>query len=160
MKVVIRKLRTDDAIISWVWRNDLSIWKLTAKSWNTYVNYETELKWIQSVLLDKTRLTYAICVGQYEEYIGNVQLTNINSEDACFHIFIGNKNYWGKGIGMIATKLFIDHVKNNLNIKKIYLYVKETNTAALSIYNKVGFVNVGLIKSQIKMELKIKNEQR
>lgn len=95
MKIIIRELEVDDAKISWKWRNDPEVWRLTGRKWNNHVTYEIEKEWIKKVKEEKNSLRFAICVGEENEYVGNVQLTNIEEESAIFHIFIGNKKILG-----------------------------------------------------------------
>ena len=139
MDVIIRKLTLNDANVSWKWRNDPEVWRLTGREWNNIVTEEIEKEWIRKVLKDKSSIRFAICVGKNEEYIGNVQLTDLKEETAIFHIFIGDKAYWGKGIGFYATKLIIEYAKDKLKLKKIYLTVKKNNIAAIKTYIKNGF---------------------
>ncbi len=84
----------------------------------------------------------AICVGDDARYIGNVQLTNISQGKAVFHIFIGEKQFWGKGIGKVATQLMIKYAKDVLGLEELSLVVLMNNKAAIRIYNAVGFVEV------------------
>jgi len=158
MNVLLRKISPEDALISWKWRNDPDIWKLTGRKWEGNVDLNIERKWIEQVINDPTRITFSIVAGTDFEYIGNVQITNINTNNARFHIFIGNKNYWRKGIGSEATRLFIEYVKKNLNIKSIYLFVNKTNVAALKIYRNVGFIEDSANYYQIKMSLYLNND--
>ena len=72
-------------------------------------------------------------------YIGNVQLTKITDQNAEFHIFIGEKNMHGKGIGTQATKLILNYAFYNLNLKTIYLTVNKKNHNAIKAYKKCGF---------------------
>jgi Acetyltransferases, including N-acetylases of ribosomal proteins len=107
MKIEIRPLVISDASISWKWRNDPHIWKLTGRKWNNEVTKQMEEKWLEAVIINKNEKRFAICVNK--KYVGNVQLTDINKNKAQFHIFIGEKSYWGKGIATEATKLILDY---------------------------------------------------
>ena len=117
MKVLIRDLKIEDAKVSWKWRNDPDVWKLTGRKWNSYVTKRIEENWIKEVKQERNSKRFAICVGEHKRYIGNVQLTEIEDNEAFFHIFIGEKKFWGKGIGTSATKLLIEYAKNNLKLK-------------------------------------------
>lgn len=140
MKIIIRELDVDDAKISWKWRNDPEVWRLTGRKWNNHVTYEIEKEWIKKIKEEKNSLRFAICVGEENEYVENVQLTNIEEESAIFHIFIGNKKFWGKGIGSKATELLIEQAKSLKTLREIRLSVKVDNKVAIKIYNKAGFV--------------------
>lgn len=155
MKVFLRELEVNDAEIAWEWRNDPEVWKLTGRKWNNHVTQKIEEDWIKKVKEEKDSVRFAICVGDEKEYVGNVQLTNIEKGSGIFHIFIGNKNYWGKGIGEKATKLLIDYTKANLELKAIKLLVRINNKAAIKIYEKVGFCVENIDNENFSMIYKI-----
>jgi diamine N-acetyltransferase len=139
MQIAIRPLKISDASISWKWRNDPHIWKLTGRKWNNKVTKQMEEQWLEMVLLNKNEKRFAICVNKNKKYVGNVQLTDIKNSKAQFHIFIGEKSYWGKGIATKATKLILDYGFDMLKLNEVYLYVKKDNLAAINAYKKCGF---------------------
>jgi len=154
MKIYLRKLKIEDAFISYKWRNNPKIWNLTGKKPNKTITPEIELKWIKEVLSRKDEYRCAICIDKTDEYIGNVQLTNISNGKAEFHIFIGEERYWGKGIGTKATKEMIKIGFQLLNLNEIYLFVNKLNIAAIIAYLKAGFVIEQCKDKQIKMVIK------
>lgn len=139
MKLTFRELRVEDAEISWKWRNDPEIWKLTQRKWDNYVTKETEEEWIKKILQEKDSRRFAICVGEDQKYIGNIQLTDINEDSAHCGIFIGDKEYWGKGIAKTATQFALDYAKVNLHVKKVIAVVKKKHRNALAVLEKLGF---------------------
>jgi RimJ/RimL family protein N-acetyltransferase len=139
MKVSIRPLSEKDAIVSFRWRNNADVWRYTGNRPDRWVTEEMETQWIKAVLSREGEKRYAICVGDDEEYVGNVQLTDITTENAQFHIFIGKVEYHGKGIGTKATQLVLDHARSVLKLRSVYLKVDIKNTPALRIYEKCGF---------------------
>lgn len=149
-KVLIRPLEISDAFLSWKWRNDEEIWRFTGNKPNIQITAEIEKEWIQKVLNEVHSKRFAIIVN--DTYIGNIQLTNITNINAEYHIFIGDKNYWGKGIAFSATQQILRYAKNELNLKSIYLFVNPIHDKAIRLYEKSGFKQ---ISNEIKMELEI-----
>ena len=137
--IYIRPLRREDALTSYKWRNDPDIWLYTGRRPDRIITPEIELDWIDRVLKDTTSRRFAICLKEDGTYIGNVQLTDIEKETAKFHIFIGTKEYWGKGFATEATELLIRYAKENLMLKKLHLWVNPLNKAAVKVYLKCGF---------------------
>ncbi len=139
--IYLRKLELKDAEVSYKWRNDEIVWRQTGSKPDRYITLEIEMNWLAEALKRKNELRYAICLIKNDQYIGNVQLTDIDKEKkkAQFHIFIGERNYWGKGIGYEATSKFIKMIFEHGDIEHIYLKVKKSNLAALKIYKSVGF---------------------
>ncbi|UOK43780.1 MULTISPECIES: GNAT family N-acetyltransferase [Flavobacterium] len=140
-KILIRPLVISDAETSWKWRNDSEIWKYTGSRPSIPITPEIEKEWIIKVLADPYSKRFAITVDN--QYVGNIQLTNITASDAEYHIFIGDKNYWGKGVGYAATQQIIRYAKNNLKLKEIYLHVNPSNNAAVKLYENCGFKGGG-----------------
>lgn len=62
---------------------------------------------------------------------------------ATFGIFIGDKNYWGHGLGTEATMLALDYAFNVLNLNSVSLEVVDYNKRAVQCYEKCGFSLVG-----------------
>ena len=57
-----------------------------------------------------------------------------------------------KGIGKLLLKHLIDGAKQSENIEKIVLQVRSTNIRAISLYKKMGFIEEGLLKNNIKID--------
>jgi len=149
--VLIRPLATTDAIFSWEWRNDPEIWRFTGKRPDQYITPQIEKEWIEKVLSETNSKRFAIIVNDI--YVGNIQLTNIaEDKTAEYHIFIGNKNYWSKGIGQLATIQIIRYAKTILNLEALYLSVHPDNVGGIKLYEKCNFKKVN---SDIKMTLNL-----
>ena len=148
-KVLIRPLRFEDAFISWKWRNDPKVWEHTGSKPNILVTEEIEKQWILEKLEERNSVRFAIEVDDI--YVGNIQLTNIiEKKTAEYHIFIGDKSYWGKGVATLATAQIIRFAKTVKNLQSLYLSVKPENNAAIRVYEKSGFIKVN---DDVKMTL-------
>jgi RimJ/RimL family protein N-acetyltransferase len=152
MEIYIRPLREEDALTSWKWRNDPEVWKLTGSRPDRYITEELELSWIKRVLQDQSTKRFAICVSGTDKYIGNVQLTDITGECAEFHIFIGDRSCWGKGVSTQATRLILDYAWNVLLLKSVFLCVNKDNVAAIRSYEKNGFTTINCDDRDLTME--------
>ncbi|MDO5509779.1 MAG: GNAT family N-acetyltransferase [Weeksellaceae bacterium] len=136
----IRPLELEDALISYEWRNDPEIWKFTGSRPNRKITKEIETDWISKAINDPFSRRFAIIADN--EYIGNIQITNISESSATYHIFIGNKNWWGKGVSKLATFEILHFAKEHLNLNTIYLSVSEENIYAIKSYEASGFVKI------------------
>ncbi len=151
--IKIRLLQEDDYIISYKWRNNPEIWKYTGKKPDKKITPEIEKEWIRNVLDDKESSRHAILVNN--KYVGNIQLTNICQTDAEYHIFIGETDYWGKGVAFEASLLLLQYAQKELGLDKIYLYVSCEHLGAIKLYEKLGFMTVEQKNNTFKMEKKI-----
>ncbi|TKB97613.1 GNAT family N-acetyltransferase [Pedobacter cryophilus] len=137
--IYLRPLNLEDAETSYRWRNNPEIWNFTEFKPNKHITVEIETEWLYRILQNKDEYRFAICLKETGQYLGNVQLLNVNNKTACFHIFIGETSFWGKGIGNKATALLLEHGFNNLKLDFITLRVHKDNSFALSVYKKMGF---------------------
>lgn len=142
MNVSIRPLSITDAATSYKWRNDPKVWEYTGSRPDREITPEIETEWICSVLKRKNERRFAICAddGRGPVYVGNVQLTGIDGDTAQFHIFIGEKEYWGRGVGSLATKKILQLAEHDLSLKTIWLEVNCKHTSAIRMYERCGFV--------------------
>lgn len=142
--IFLRPLQREDAQVSWRWRNDSEVWKLTFRQPDQVVTPALEEEWIDKVLADKNRLNFAICLNETKQYIGNVYLTDIDwMEKSGFQgTFIGEKSFWGKGIGTQARMLMHQIVAEEYGIKMIYSEILEDNLASIKSALKCGFTEI------------------
>lgn len=94
---------------------------------------------------------FAICDKNTSKHIGNIKLDFYDPSAKVIElgILIGEKNYWGKGIGYEAGKLVIDYAFSNLDIRKIWAAVYSNNPASKRMFEKLGFKIEGIQKEHI-----------
>jgi len=154
-KIYLRELREEDASEEYCnWLNDSVVNKYLETKKCTL----NELKeYIKKKVDDSNVCFFGIFVKENDKHIGNIKLEPIDFQQkkATLGILIGNKEYWGKGIGTDATKLILDHAFNDLNLEEIKLGVISENKAAIRVYEKVGFVIDHINKNKVKYENKL-----
>ena len=148
-KLYLRPLEINDSLVSYKWRNDSDIWVYTGNKPNRLITPEIEYNWLKDVLMRKDELRFAIVDKEKEKYIGNIQLTKMAFGSAEYHIFIGEKNYWGSGFAYEASKLMIEYVKYNMNIKVLYLNFDSNHLVAQKLYLKLGFTEYEIGKMKL-----------
>lgn len=149
--IYLRELYLSDAKTSFNWRNNPIIWKYTGFSPDKIISEKMELDWLKKALAKPNDHRFAICLKSSSQYIGNVQLTNVNSNTADFHLFIGEPSFWGKGIGKEASILMLNFGFTHLDLDSIILEVHKENYPAQSIYKKIGFSENGMNNDFLKM---------
>lgn len=153
MNVYIRPLCEADAAVSCRWRNDPEVWQYTGSRPDRHIDEAIEIQWLRRVTADSTSARFAVCVEGTDEYIGNVQLTDIRNSTAQFHIFVGNRNFWGKGVSTKATALILTYAWQMLSLDSVYLEVNVNNTAAVRSYEKNGFRTVAIQGQILRQEV-------
>ena len=137
MQVTIRPLKEEDAYTSVKWRNDPSVFKYTGNVYKKKIIIENELEWIRKLCANLNDYRCAIVVDGV--YVGNIYLTGIDGISAHYHIFIGNKKYWGKGVAKQASEQILAYAFNVLRLESVRLRVQKENISAFMLYKKLGF---------------------
>ena len=119
---------------SWMWLNDEEIKRLT----NTPDFTRNDQKiWFEMI---KIRTDYKIWAIDFENiHIGACGLKNITDKDCEYWGYIGEKDYWGRGIGTCILHGLISYAKK-LKLTSIWLVVLKENQRAIKLYSKFGFV--------------------
>src|SRR2546428_10611273 len=136
---------------SWEWLNDSEIKELTDTP-----NYtkDSQLIWFNSLPF---RNDYKIWGVTYNTIpIGVFGIKNITEYDGEYWGYIGEKEYWGKGLGTQIIERMLLIASTDLNLSSIYLFVLEYNKRAIRLYNKLGFKIVDNNSTRIKMSLKLR----
>jgi ribosomal-protein-alanine N-acetyltransferase len=84
---------------------------------------------------------FAICSNEDGTHIGNIKIDfhDKKANVSELGLLIGNKQYWGKGVGSEACKLIISYGFEQMRLRKIFLAVYEQNVHAKRLYEKLGF---------------------
>lgn len=139
-RIFLKKLKTSDATSKYCsWLNDPEVNKFLATKKATVFSLK---QYIKEKNKKKDCLFLGIFFKKNKEHIGNIKLEPIDfkNEKAVLGIMIGEKKYWGKGLGAESIKLATDDAFKKLKLKEINLIVNSKNTTALRTYQKAGFI--------------------
>ena len=107
-------------------------------------------RWYKQLMLDCSQRVFLIGQGPREQSVpvGVVGLKGLESRSrsAEYWIYIGDLAVWRKGLAEKATRMILEYGFNILNLHRIFLKVHETNTAAVALYKKLGFVFEGSLR--------------
>ena len=126
------------------WFNDTKVCEFN--SHHRFPNYDANMKdYYESVIRNEANLVLAICDKETDLHIGNVSLQDIDppNQKAEFAIIIGNKEYWGKGVGQEAMRLIVQHGFSELNLHRIELGTAEDNIGMQKLALLLGFKEEG-----------------
>jgi len=146
-KVYLRALSEDDLDRVLGWHNDPELY-VTLGGHFRHVSRETERNWLRHRVEAPDEVNLAICLLDPAQHIGNIYLRNVNwvHRNAELHIFIARQENRGKGYGSAAIRLIIKHAFEDLGLLRLYLYTLASNSAAISSYQKCGFVVEGRLR--------------
>lgn len=146
--IYLRALEESDLEGSYLsWLNDPEVTRYTTTG--LFPQTKEKLRaFYQKISSDPTAVYFAIADKKTHAHIGNVKLDKIDwiNRRCEFGILIGEKRYWGKGIGKEATRLAVEYAFTKLNLNKVCLSVVETNVAAVKCYRSVGFKQEGVLE--------------
>jgi len=133
MKIEFVEFDRDFLSKSWEWLNDREIKYLT----NTPdFSKEEQVEWFNKIRARTDYLIYGVIVDSMK--VGACGLKNITENDCEYWGYIGEKHYWGRGIGKVMMD-FIEEKAKELKLKSIWLKVIDNNERAIALYKRVGF---------------------
>lgn len=150
-QIYLRAITMNDVTESYLsWLNDEETTKGLASG--VFPSSIEELgKFVESVVSNKNVVMFAICDKSNDEHIGNIKLDQFDwvGRTCELGLLIGNKKYWGKGIGYEVCRLTLEYAFTDLNIRKVSLAVYANNPAAIKLYEKLGFKKEGQLRSHV-----------
>ncbi|MEK3835915.1 GNAT family N-acetyltransferase [Paenibacillus sp. FSL R7-0128] len=143
-KCYLSTVATDDAEAWTRWFNDLEVTAPLGNEAYLLTSLDKEREGIEHVLKSGTHM-FSIVDLESDLAIGRCLLFDVNLVDrnAKAGIFIGDKEFWGKGFGSDAMRLLLDYGFNLLNLNNIMLGTFAFNERAIQCYKKVGFKEIG-----------------
>lgn len=150
-KVKLREYRREDIKQAQEYINDSEVKRLLHPGIPFLYTYEDEIKWFDSISATKENYSFAIETLEGNKYIGGCGINHIDWKNSVITvgIFIGDKNYMGKGYGTDAMKILIKFIFEQMNINKIKLQVFSFNERAIKSYEKCGFIIEGRLRKEI-----------
>jgi diamine N-acetyltransferase len=149
--VKLRDLARDDIPVVNQWRQDRLLTDPLGSP-PRHISLDVDLAWFEEYLARRgTDVRCAICLEGDAAVIGLVSITAIHpiNRSGEFHLMIGRRDLHGRGLGTAATGAMIHHGFCDLNLRRIYLSVLESNLAAVHIYEKVGFRHEGRARDAV-----------
>jgi RimJ/RimL family protein N-acetyltransferase len=150
-KVYLRPLeRADlnDTYLGWLNDSEVTRYLETGSFPSTMQDLE---KFYEGVTGSRTEVIFAIVDRKSHRHIGNAKLGPINwvHRRALFGILIGEKDFWGKGIGEEVTRLMVEYGFLRLNLNRIGLAVFAEHESAIRCYQAVGFKIEGTFREEM-----------
>jgi RimJ/RimL family protein N-acetyltransferase len=140
MKAALGPIEKVDAHRMFTWRNDSEVTKYLAQT--SMARSEVDL-WYAS--LDNHRLAYSILAE--EVVIGYVQLDIDPANQKCeVGVIIGEKEYWGKGIGKDVAQQITALAFENFGLHRVLAVASELNPASIKIFLSAGYKREGRLR--------------
>ncbi len=150
-RVYLRPLEREDLNARYLgWLNDPEVTRHMETG--TFPTTARDLeKFYEEVTGSRRQVILAVVDQKSGQHIGNVKLGPIHWIHRCatFGIMIGDKKFWGKGVGLEATRLAVEYGFGRLNLRRIDLGVFADHDAAVRCYEKAGFKVEGRMRESL-----------
>jgi ribosomal-protein-alanine N-acetyltransferase len=150
-RVLLRALNRQDLNGNYLqWLNDEEVCR--GNSHAIFPNTEEKmLRFYESQQNHMSQVVLAIVYKEDLKHIGNVSLQNINwiSRNAEFAIVMGDKNYWGKGLGEEAAMLITEYGFTRLNLHRIYCGTFSNNESMKKLAAKLSMKQEGVRREAV-----------
>lgn len=122
------------------WYRDREIARLTRYQARPMAEAEVE-RFFQMRMLAPDALAYCIVEPPEWRLIGFTTFSSLDGDNGSvlFHITIGERDAWGRGLGTEATELMLEHAFERLGMHRVGLSVFSYNLRAIRAYEKAGF---------------------
>ena len=123
------------------WLNDWQVRRFLAPTLSHPYTIQDEEEWFNRQRNEQNSRHFAILTRAEGRLIGNCGLHQLDwtNRHATLGIFIGDKNYWGRGFGTDATQTLLRYAFQEANLHRIELEVFSFNQRAIHMYDKCGF---------------------
>lgn len=141
--VALGPLRRDLLPLYTRWINDLGAARTLGAS--SPMTLEGETKWYEESATSEKTVPFTVYARPDLRPIGTASLFEVDHRNraATFGIFIGDREYRGKGYGTETTSLVLDYAFTMLGLHNVMLTVYDYNPAGVRAYEKAGFKEFG-----------------
>lgn len=146
-KIRIRKFEEKDIEKKIKWINDSN--NNQYLHYDLPLEYQKTLNWYNNIKDSQTRYDAVILCNEIE--VGIIGLLNVDLKNrkAEYYITLGEREYAGKGIATIASKLLLEYAFKELGLNKIYLFTEVDNIRAQKLFERIGFVREGRVNQDL-----------
>ncbi len=139
------------------WFNDPEIKRLIGET-QPLSKMESKEK-LEGWIKDKNSISLSILTKKDNILIGTIGLIKIDNvhRRAELGIIIGEKNYWSKRYGQEAIRIILNYGFDRLNLNRIYLGMVDINERAKKTYEKIGFIQEGMLREHFYIDGKYHN---
>ena len=145
----LRPLKVEDVSENYVsWFSDEDVTKYSDNQYYEF-SLKGQISYVQECLSNKDIMLFGIFADG--KHIGNIVLKGKLSvhKRAEITYFIGEKSYWGKGIGRKAVSKIIQIAKLELKLNKLFAGVAKNNKGSRKIWELNNFVLEGIRKKHL-----------
>jgi [ribosomal protein S5]-alanine N-acetyltransferase len=117
-------------------------------------NLDSIFRFVKSMESDPANYLFAIRLRTSSRHIGNLKIgpINFNHSYADLSYFIGDRDFWGKGIATEAIQGAIEFAFENLSLRRLNAGVYSSNIGSVKALQKCGFVTEGVAVDKFRID--------
>jgi RimJ/RimL family protein N-acetyltransferase len=141
-------LQLDQAPLFHRWFCDPEVIRYSLSVFQELTTEAQVTQWLARTLQDPTSLTLGIYLADSLTLIGYAGIANLSRVNQAgeYFLLIGEKRYWGQGIGTAVTQQVVTRGFRDLGLHRIMLTVSVPNQAGVKVYRKAGFQLEGRLR--------------
>lgn len=154
-EIEIKKAKPDDAekMIEYLNRIGGESTNLLFGENEFHLTVEEEKMFLQNTNTTNHSAMMLALIGNKIVAIGSILSLKRKRLDHIAEISVSvSKDTWNQGVGTLLMKALIEFAKGSPTIEVITLDVKTDNKYAIQMYEKLGFVKVGMFEKMIKID--------
>jgi len=130
------------------WFQDEEVIRYSLSIFQKLQTEEQIVEWLAETINDTKTYKQGIFLENTDQLIGYAGICDLSASNKSgeYFIFIGDKAYWGKGVGTEVTKEVLQIGFEELDLNRIMLTVSEPNVGGVKAYQRAGFTIEGKLR--------------
>lgn len=148
--VTLRPLEESDVDHIMTWVNDPAIVGNLAAFSGAAFTRDQELDYVRRVRTATNERVFSIFVAEDGRYLGQCGIHQIHDRSKVGRLacIIAQRGDMGRGYGSAAIRALLAHAFDELALHKLWLMIFSHNTRGRGIYERIGFVQEGVLREE------------
>lgn len=149
-RIFLRPIQISDATAEYGgWINDPQVVRFTESRFRKVTVAEVRAYVAAEIKKDGTSF-FAIVDQDTKKHVGNIKVHRVDQrhQSAEISLLIGDKSFWGKGVGSEAIRLMTEFAFTKLGLHKLIANCYANNLGSIKAFQKAGFEIEGRMREQ------------
>lgn len=150
-RLILRRLTAEDVTKKYVnWLNDPEVNQFLETK-HSQQTLQSCLDFVQSTNQDPNNHLFGVFLKDTQEHIGNAKIGFVNThyQTGQVSLFIGEKQYWGKGYSTELIQALSDYGFKQLGLHKLEAGCYENNLGSLNVFLRSGYSVEGFLRQHV-----------
>jgi RimJ/RimL family protein N-acetyltransferase len=150
MLICLRPLCEEDVDNIMTWVNEPAVVGNLAAFAGAPLSRPQEVEWVRRTLASTSERVWSVFAEDDGRYLGQVGLHQMHSQSRVgrLGIIIAARKEMGRGYGTAAIHQALDAAFSQLGLHKVWLIVFRHNQRSREIYQRIGFVEEGVLREE------------